>query len=200
VVLAAAGAVIAAYLTATKLTAATPLLCGAGSPCDLVQTSRYASLLRLPTALWGAGLYAALGVLAAWPLTPRRWLWSFALAVGGVAFSAYLTGISLFVLHAACGWCLASAAIMLALFARLLRRRPAAGTRRPWLRPGRLAVLGGSVAAATVGLSFVVFSASVPASPYQAALARHLTARGALLRRVLVPGLPRTEGALRPGR
>ncbi len=177
--LAAAGGVIAAYLTLTKLTAATPLLCSAGSSCDIVQGSRYAVLLGLPTALWGIGLYVVLGLLAAWPLTPRRWLWSFTLAVGGVVFSAYLTGVSLHVLGAACGWCLASGALMLALLATLLRRRPRAGSRRLWLRPARLTVLGGLVAVATVGLSFAVFSATAPASPYQEALARHLRDTGA---------------------
>lgn len=176
---AAAGVVIAAYLTVAKLTATTPLLCSAGSSCDIVQGSRYAVLLGVPTALWGVGLYGVLGLLAARPLAPRRWLWSFTLASGGVAFSAYLTGVSLYVLHAACGWCLTSAALMLAIHIGLLRHRPSAGSRRVWLRPGRLAVLGGLVAVATVGLSFAIFRATTPASPYQEALARHLRDTGA---------------------
>jgi uncharacterized membrane protein len=179
VALAATGAALALYLTITKLTRTAPLMCGAGSSCDLVQGSAYGVLLGVPTALWGAVLYVALGLLAIRPLTRRRWLWSFGLAVGGVAFSAYLTAVSLFVLRAACIWCVASALIVVAIAAALLRRRPAPGTRWPWLQPARLAVLAGLVAVATVGLSYAVFSATGPASPYQEALARHLRDSGA---------------------
>jgi uncharacterized membrane protein len=177
--LAAVGAVISIYLTLTKLMQTTPMLCGAGGACDLVQASRYALLLGVPTALWGAILYVALGVLAARPLTRRRWLWSFGLASAGVAFSSYLTGISLFGLRAACGWCLASTVVMFAILGALLRRRPAPGTRWAWLQPARLLVLGGLVAVATVGGSIALFNASAPASPYQEALAQHLVDAGA---------------------
>jgi uncharacterized membrane protein len=178
--LAAAGFAIAAYLTATKLLDATPLFCTAGSSCDVVQASRYATALGLPTALWGAGLYAALGILAAWPLTPPRWLWAFAVAVAGAAFSAYLTAVALWVLGAACVWCLASAVIMLALVVALLLRRPPPGSRRVWLRPARVAALGGVVAAATIVLAYGIFIDVVgPSTPYQEGLARHLAATGA---------------------
>jgi uncharacterized membrane protein len=180
VALAAAGAAIAIYLTITKLMQTAPLLCGAGGSCEIVQASHYALLLGVPTALWGATLYVGLGGLAARPLTRRRWLWSFGLAVAGVAFSSYLTGISLFALRAACGWCLASMVILFGILAALLWRRPAPGTRWAWLRPARLAVLGGLVAVATVGASFASFSASGPGSPYQEAVARHLRDTGAL--------------------
>jgi uncharacterized membrane protein len=176
--LAAAGGAIAAYLGVTKLVNATPLLCGAGGACDVVQGSRYAVLLGVPTALWGVGLYALVGLLAAWPLAPWRWLWSFVLAVAGVAFSAYLTGVSLHVLGAACGWCLASTAFMLAVFVALVRRRPVAGARRVWLRPIRLTVLGSLVALATVGLSFALFSAAATSANHEA-LARYLAVTGA---------------------
>ena len=179
IALAAAGAGIALYLAITKLTQTTPALCTTGGGCEIVQASHYAMFLGVPTALWGAGLYVALGVLAARPFTRRRWLWSFGLAVGGAAFSIYLTGVSLFVLRAACGWCVTSAVIMLGLLAALLWRRPPPGTRWRWLQPPRLAALAGLVAAATVGLSFAAFNAAGPASPYQEALARHLSDTGA---------------------
>jgi uncharacterized membrane protein len=179
VALAAAGAGVAIYLTITKLTQATPLLCGVGGSCEIVQASRYALLLGVPTALWGAALYVVLGVLAVRPLTRRRWLWSFGLASAGVAFSLYLTGISLLALRAACGWCLTSTLIVLGIVAALLWRRPVPSTRWPWLQPARLAVLAGLVAVATVGASFAAFEASGPGGPYQEALARHLRDSGA---------------------
>jgi uncharacterized membrane protein len=176
--LAGAGGGIATYLTVVKLVRSTPLFCIGGSACDIVQASRYATLLGVPTALWGAVLYLALMVLAVGPLTPRRWLWAFALAVSGTAFSGYLTVIAVGVLGAACLWCLASAVIMVAVLAALVRRRPPAG-HRTQLQPARLVGLAGVVATVTVGLSIAVFNASAPGSPYAEALARHLTDSGA---------------------
>lgn len=177
--LAMAGAGIAIYLSVTKLVRATPLLCGAGGSCELVQASHYALLFGVPTAAWGAGLYLALVALSVRPLTGRRWLWSFGLAVAGAAFSCYLTGVSLLVLHAACGWCVTSAVIVCVIVVALLRRRPPPGSRQAWLRPWRLATLGGLVAITTTGAAFAIFNTSVPTSPYQEALARHLRATGA---------------------
>jgi uncharacterized membrane protein len=177
--LAAGGAGIAIYLTITKLMQSAPLLCGAGGSCEIVQGSHYALLLGVPTALWGAALYVGLGLLAARPLTRRRWLWSFGLAIGGAAFSSYLTGISLVALRAACGWCLTSTAIVFGILAALLRRRPFPSPRWAWLRPARLAGLGGLIVVATLGASFALFNTSGPGSPYQEALARHLRDTGA---------------------
>ncbi len=178
-ILAGVGAAIAIYLTVTKLAGTGLALCVSGGSCDIVQASRYSVMLGVPTAAWGAGLYVLLAVLAARPFTTRRWLYSFGLAASGVAFSAYLTVIAVRVLGAMCGWCLTSAALMLAVLLALLRRRPPASARRPWLAPARLTVLGGLVAAATTAFALAVFIDVTPASPYQEALARHLADTGA---------------------
>jgi uncharacterized membrane protein len=179
IVLCAAGTVLAGYLTFTKLAGATPLLCQAGTACDIVQGSQYSLLLGLPVALWGAGLFALLGALAAIPFTPRRWLLSFALAASGVGFSLYLTGVALWVLSAACAWCLASAALMVLALGALLRHRPPVTARRPWLRPARLAAVGVVAAAAVVGLAIAASREGARGTDYQEALARHLAATGA---------------------
>ena len=72
------------------------LLCEAGGGCDIVQASRYATILWVPTALWGRlPLFVAVGALAALGFTARRWRWTFLLAAAG-AHSIYLTAISLF--------------------------------------------------------------------------------------------------------
>ena len=63
--LAAAGFAIAAYLTWLKWMGGNAAFCLSGSGCDIVQGSRYGSLLGVPTALWGALMYAAIGALAA---------------------------------------------------------------------------------------------------------------------------------------
>src|SRR5678815_5983899 len=68
--LAAAGMLVAAYLTWLKLSGSGAALCVTGSGCDIVQASRYATFLWVPTALWGLATYVAIGVLAWMGLTP----------------------------------------------------------------------------------------------------------------------------------
>ncbi len=178
--LAAAGFAVAAYMTWLKWAGATAAFCLSGSGCDVVQSTRYATLLGVPTALWGALLYAAIGVLAALGLTPSRWRWAFNLAAAGVGVSIYLTALSVAVIHATCAYCLASTVVMLALLAVLWWRR--AGL------PGRHAPLGSLVAGALAVAVLVPFGAAfIFAMPSQvgggseAALARHLRESGAIM-------------------
>lgn len=179
----AAGLVIAGYLAATKLVGGSALFCEAGSGCEVVQASRYAVFLGLPTALWGAGLYATIGALALSGLNARRWLAAFLLAVVGVSFSAYLTALELFVLGAVCAYCIISAGIAVALFGVLVARRPVPVGRRSAVRPARLVALGTVTAIVTVLLGAGVFAAGggPRAAAYQEALARHLAGNGAVM-------------------
>lgn len=171
VLLAVAGALVSGYLGFLKLRGGTAVLCEAGGGCDIVQASRYAMMLGVPTALWGTAFYAAIAVLAALGLHTRRWRWAFLLASAGVAFSAYLTVVSLAVLGAACVWCLVSAALAIALFAWLLATRPPGRT----TRPPRVLAQGGAAAVVTVVAAAAIFAAYPGgASAYQFALARHL--------------------------
>jgi uncharacterized membrane protein len=171
-----AGVIVSGYLTWTKLAGAHALFCTQGSGCDVVQASHYAVLLGVPTALWGAVLYVVVGGLALAGLTRQRWLIAFVLASAAVAFSAYLTAVSLFVLHAACPYCLASGVIELAILAELIRRRHARVT------VSRVAIVGGAAAAATVLAAFLVFvSPPAAASPFQTRLAEHLTTTHAVM-------------------
>ena len=179
--LAAAGMLVAAYLTWLKLSGSGAALCVAGSGCDLVQASRYATFLWVPTALWGLAAYVAIGVLAWMGLTLRNWPIAFALAAGGVGFSAYLTWLSVFDLGATCVWCLTSAVILIAMLAVLVMRRPAARNRKP-MSAARLATNGGLAAVGAVVVAAFVFAAPFSAPPgYQSALARHLTATNAVM-------------------
>jgi len=180
--LAVAGMLVAGYLTWLKLTGAGAAFCMAGSGCDIVQASRYALFLGVPTALWGLALYIVVGALALLGLAARSWLIAFLLAASGVGFSAYLTALSIFDLGAACIWCLASAAIFIVVLAALLRRRPPAVGRKSPFRPGRLATYGGLTAVGTIIAGAFVFASpsSAPAA-YQSALARHLTETNAVM-------------------
>jgi len=95
---------------------------------------------------------------------------------GAVAFSLYLTYISIFVVGAACPYCLASGLIAVALLVVMLwRRPPAQGRQAAAYRPRRLAGLGLTAGVLTVVVGAFIFAAdfSVPAG-YQSELARHL--------------------------
>lgn len=113
-----AGMGISAYLTYVHW-ADVPILCtGAGGGCDVVNHSEYAELGGIPVALMGGLLYAVLLPLGLASLGRRRsftsWLplGAFGLTLAGVAYSAYLTYVELFVLEAICIWCVASAALL----------------------------------------------------------------------------------------
>ena len=177
VALALAGLAVAGYLTALKLGGNQAFLCRDGSGCDLVQASRYSVLAGVPTAMWGAGMYLAIAVLAGIPRTARRWQAAFMLASGAVAFSLYMTYISIFVVGATCPYCLASGATALVLLVVMLWRRPAPqGRQAAAYQPGKLAGLGITAAIFTVVFGAFIFAAdfSTPAG-YQSALAQHLT-------------------------
>lgn len=127
-VLAMAGFFISVYLTLFKLGVIGQVACGSGS-CDLVNLSAWGSFLGIPVAAWGMGYYAALfavafaGVHDRWlehPMVPRLLL---LLAICGVAFSAYLTYLELFVIHAICRWCVVSALLVLTVFAVVMLER-----------------------------------------------------------------------------
>ncbi len=121
VLLALVGLLVAVYLWLYKIGLIGTLQCGAGS-CDYVQTSRYADLLGIPVALYGVGGYAVLFVVGLVGLRPafatdrRVTVWLAALASLGFAFTLYLTYLELFVLHAVCRWCVASAVIITAIW------------------------------------------------------------------------------------
>jgi len=119
--LALVGFFVALYLWLHALGVGGPLKCGTGA-CDTVQTSRWAVFLGLPVAFYGVVGYVAIFVVAIAALRPAALLqrgWSLlllALASGGMLFTAYLTYIELFVIHAICRWCVGSAAIITAIW------------------------------------------------------------------------------------
>jgi uncharacterized membrane protein len=181
--LAAAGTAISLYLTVLKLAGGTALFCEAGTGCDIVQASRWATFLGLPTAAWGVALYAALLVLALTGLPPARWIWAFALASAAVAFSAYLTGVSVWVLRATCPWCLIVAGIGVAILVALLVRRPAGTGKRAPTRPARVATVGIAAAIATVVFAAGVWVTDSPTAggAFAERLARHLAATDGIM-------------------
>jgi uncharacterized membrane protein len=117
--LALAGAFIALYLTLYKVGVVGALTCQIGS-CERVNTSPWAMFMGLPVAAWGLGTYVVLFILAIAGIqgvAPRLTAWALVLLSGwGVAFSAWLTYLELYVIHAICMWCVISATLMVLVF------------------------------------------------------------------------------------
>lgn len=130
--LALAGLGVAAYLSYVELFHA-EAFCGPIGGCNVVQTSRYARLFGvLPIGVLGAGGYllilACSAAQQAWKqrLGRAARLAIFAGALFGTVFSAYLTCIEIFILHAVCIWCLSSAVLITLILT--ISARPAASS------------------------------------------------------------------------
>ena len=119
--LALLGCFLAAYLALYKLGYIAQLVC-AMSSCERVNMSRWAVFLGVPVAIWGLLFYATLAValVGTMPRYAEERRIS-ALLVGlsgwGVLFTAYLTSLEAFVIHAYCMYCLTSAVLVSTMFA-----------------------------------------------------------------------------------
>jgi len=115
--LALVGCFVALYLWLHQIGVGGELKCGTGG-CETVQASPWAQQLGVPVAFYGVVGYAAIlavalvGLQPAWLERRGPLLLIAALATGGVVFSAWLTYLELFVIHAICRWCVTSAVII----------------------------------------------------------------------------------------
>ena len=115
------GVFVALYLALYKAGVIGTLACSVGS-CETVQLSRWATFLGLPVAVWGVGFYVAVLVLALTGLQEQFEL-SRGIATGllvlngwGLVFSAWLTWLELYVIHAICQYCVVSACLVAVMF------------------------------------------------------------------------------------
>jgi uncharacterized membrane protein len=120
-VLALVGVFVALYLTMSKMGAIGHLACGLGG-CERVNTSRWSVFFGAPVAAWGLAFYIATFVVAvvgtSAKFAERREI-SYLLAamsLVGVAFSAWLTYLELYVIGAICKYCVSSAIIVTLIF------------------------------------------------------------------------------------
>lgn len=175
------GAALAAYLTWTDVTGSGVKGCAVGSACDVVLTSRWATLLGMPTAQWGLLAYLALAGIAFLRPVERRWRWAWIVALFGVLYSAYLTTISLTVLGAACPYCLTSLALMATIFALVTAQRPATLPAFSWQRWLTRTVPVAAAAIVALHLNYTGVLGEPPSveDPTSRALAIHLRERGA---------------------
>ncbi len=116
------GLLVAGYLSYIEITAATPV-CGVGMPgCVTVQSSQYARLFNL-IPIGVIGVLGYLAIITTWvlgrickPALKKFCLLAvWGMCFFGVLFSAYLTYLEPFVIHATCSWCITSAVLMILL-------------------------------------------------------------------------------------
>ncbi len=121
-VLALVGLFVALYLWLHALGFGGAIKCGSSGGCETVQTSQWAVFLGFPVAFYGVVGYLAVLIVALVSLRPaalieRMWnVMLVVLATAGVVFTAYLTYLELFVIHAICRWCVGSAVIITLLW------------------------------------------------------------------------------------
>jgi uncharacterized membrane protein len=176
------GIALTGYLSWTSLTGGTVQGCSAGGGCDIVLTSRWATLLGLPTALWGLLAYIGFAAIAFVRRVDRHWSYAWTAAIFGVCYSVYLTVVSLTILESACPYCLTSLGLMCATLVLVVLQRPPETAHRSWvgLTAGR-----GALAALVILLLHANYVAPEPEplgpeDPMIRALAEHLTDEGVL--------------------
>lgn len=171
------GAVLTAMLLWRANSAAGLPYCGAGSGCDVVQTSAWSRFFGVPLAAWGLASYAVLVALALGVVRgARRWRYTALAASAGFGVSVYLTLVSATLIGALCTWCLVSLALFTLAFALSWRGRPSGPTARPHVS-GLVAALLLAVAMHADALGWL--SGQGAADPRLRAIAEHLAASGA---------------------
>jgi uncharacterized membrane protein len=115
------GLFVAAYLYLYKIGKIGTMACGTGG-CETVQLSDWATFGGIEVSLIGVLGYVALLAVAMVGLQPafsaKRSVTLLLVGMSGmgVVFAIYLTALELFVIHAICRWCVASAAIVTLVF------------------------------------------------------------------------------------
>ncbi len=120
------GVFISGYLMLHRLGLIGSLLCGKSGACETVQSSSYATFAGVPVPAIGLAGYIALLVVSLVGLGPRLsedrriTVTLLALMLPALAFTAYLSALEAFVIHAWCRWCVASAIVTVLIFMSVL--------------------------------------------------------------------------------
>ena len=179
--LSALGIVLSLYLAYLYYSKATAVFCTAGSGCDTIRESSYSAILGVPVALLGVIGYSLIFALSIASIKGKnQWFLLYLASLAGFAFSAYLTYIELFVIHAICFYCLISAVIITALLIILLLKKP---PQSPAYSSLKLITLSVMVLGVVLLGSFFIQSRELRAgsSTFQVGLAKHLGGMGATM-------------------
>lgn len=118
IVLAIAGIAVAGYLSYVAYNH-DALSCSVGD-CLTVQSSDYATLLGVPIALLGLGMYVTVLGLGVWRLLQPGYddiatFAIFAIVLSGAIYAGYLTYVEIWVIEAICQWCVIPAVLTVGL-------------------------------------------------------------------------------------
>jgi uncharacterized membrane protein len=119
-ILAVIGILDSVYLLIYKITNNYAMCLGSGD-CSTVNASRYSTIYGIPVSLLGILAYLAILIFL---ILEFRNLFSsdnsnllvFGISLVGVLFSAYLTYIEFYVIHAVCPFCIVSAIVITLIF------------------------------------------------------------------------------------
>jgi uncharacterized membrane protein len=119
-IMALIGLLISVYTLLFKLGVVGTFACGSGA-CEFVQLSPFATQLGIPVPVWGVAGYGVMLVVAVLGINAfinQRWVAVTLLAggIGGFLFTAYLSYLEAYRIHAWCRWCLGSAAVATIMF------------------------------------------------------------------------------------
>ena len=119
-ILACLGILDATYLLVYKLTSNNAMCFGNGG-CHNVNFSSYSEIGGIPVSIFGIIAFLVIAVILM--LEPRLKIAAeygplaiFGISLGGVAFTVYLTWLEIYVIHAICPFCVASAVIIAMIF------------------------------------------------------------------------------------
>ena len=110
-VLALLGIGVATYIAISEFGGGTPKCLAGGHGCETVAHSHYSHVAGINVAVFGIAGYVVLLLAALVPGDVGRF-GGFLTALVGFGFSLYLTYLELFVIHAVCQWCVASAVLL----------------------------------------------------------------------------------------
>ncbi|MBI4842905.1 MAG: vitamin K epoxide reductase family protein [Nitrospirae bacterium] len=179
-----AGMVLTAYLALTFWFGEHPLYCQEGSTCDIVQQSKWGKFLGLPIAFWGFITYSALAFIA-FRVRNRasHWKYAWLISLVGFGYSIYLASISLFLLKAACIYCLTSFSLMALIFGVVTFQRPTGLAGFNFMSWAKTAAIITVVILGGMHLNYSgIFDSGVKADdPYLRGLAEHLAKEGAVI-------------------
>jgi uncharacterized membrane protein len=175
------GILLTSYLAWTAFAGANVKGCSVGGGCDVVLSSRWATLLGLPTSFWGLLTYLTLAATAFMPRAESRWRLGWLVAMFGWVYSVYLTTVSLTILKAACPYCLTSLTLMTASFALVSYQRPTTIQNFSWGRWLKFSLPPAVAVILVLHLNYIGMFGQVPAEedPQARALASYLSEQGA---------------------
>lgn len=109
------GVGVATYIAIVESGGGSPVCLAGGSGCRTVAESSYSHIAGINVAIIGIVGYVAI-LATAFLVSDAARFGGFALALGGLGFSIYLTYIEVFKIEAICQWCVGSAVLMTILF------------------------------------------------------------------------------------